>query len=87
MQQLRETFPYEPAPQYLIFDRDATFDPEVVAAVRAMGSKPTRTSFQSPWQNGVSERWVGSCRRKPALIVGSELARVGVKRLLPDFSR
>jgi len=24
---------------------------------------PIRTSFESPWQNGVAERWVGSCRR------------------------
>ena len=23
-----------------------------------------RTSFESPWQNGVAERWVGSCRRE-----------------------
>jgi predicted YcjX-like family ATPase len=22
-----------------------------------------QTSIQSPWQNGVAERWVGSCRR------------------------
>jgi putative transposase len=28
-----------------------------------MGSHPTRTAFRSPWQNGVAERWVGSCRR------------------------
>ena len=63
MQQLREAFPFQSAPQYLIFDRDSEFDPEVVAAVRALGSKPTRTSFQSPWQNGVAERWVGSYRR------------------------
>jgi len=28
-----------------------------------MGSEPTRTAFRSPWQNGVAERWVGSCRR------------------------
>jgi transposase InsO family protein len=27
------------------------------------GSEPTRTAFRSPWQNGVAERWVGSCRR------------------------
>jgi hypothetical protein len=63
VQQLRETFPYESPPKYLIFDRDAKFGPEIVAAVRAMGSKPTRTSFRSPWQNGVAERWVESCRR------------------------
>jgi hypothetical protein len=31
--------------------------------VREMGSQPTRTAFRSPWQNGVAERWVGSCRR------------------------
>jgi hypothetical protein len=24
---------------------------------------PKRTSFRSPWQNGVAERCVGSCRR------------------------
>jgi hypothetical protein len=28
-----------------------------------MGSEPTRTAFGCPWQNGVAERWVGSCRR------------------------
>jgi putative transposase len=22
-----------------------------------------RTAFRSPWQNGVAERWVGSCRQ------------------------
>jgi hypothetical protein len=28
-----------------------------------LGREPTRTAFRSPWQNGVAERWVGSCRR------------------------
>src|SRR5439155_12440196 len=27
------------------------------------GTEPIRTTFRSPWQNGVAERWVGSCRR------------------------
>jgi transposase InsO family protein len=35
----------------------------VVSAVRDKGSEPTRTAFGCPWQNGVAERWVGSCRR------------------------
>jgi transposase InsO family protein len=26
--------------------------------------EPTRTSFQSPWQNGVAERLVGTVRRE-----------------------
>jgi Integrase core domain len=32
-------------------------------AVRSLKMSPIRTSFESPWQNGVAERWVGSCRR------------------------
>jgi putative transposase len=63
MQQLREAFPYRSPHRHLIFDRDAKFGFDVVAAVKSMGSEPVRTSFRSPWQNGVAERWVGSCRR------------------------
>ena len=64
VQQLREAFPYDTAPRYLIFDRDAKFSAEVVAMVRAMRIEPSRTSFRSPWQNGVAERWVLSVRRE-----------------------
>lgn len=60
VQQLREAFPCQPAPKYLIFDRDAKFNPQVVAAVRSLGSKPVRISFKSPWQNGIAERWGGA---------------------------
>ena len=62
-QQLRNAFPYDSLPRYLIFDRDAKFSPEVATAVETLGSTPVRTSYRSPWQNGVAERWVGSCRR------------------------
>src|ERR1700722_16301000 len=31
--------------------------------VRSLRLSPVRTSFESPWQNGVAERWVESCRR------------------------
>ena len=55
---------FHPQPhRFLLFDRDAKFGADVVSAVRDMGSQPTRTAFRSPWQNGVAERWVGSCRR------------------------
>jgi len=30
----------------------------------ATGLKPKRTSVQAPRQNGIAERWVGSCRRQ-----------------------
>jgi putative transposase len=63
IQQLREAFPYQSAPRFLIFDRDAKYGLEVPIAVRSMAIRPVRTTFQSPWQNGIAERWVESCRR------------------------
>ncbi len=64
IQQLREAFPFDGAPQYLIFDRDSIFSAHVVATIKSFGIKPVRTSWRSPWQNGVVERWIGSCRRE-----------------------
>jgi putative transposase len=62
--QLRETWEYGQKPQqYLIFDRDAKFGAGVVSTVEAIGPRPIRTAFRSPWQNGIAERWVGSVRR------------------------
>jgi putative transposase len=64
VQQLREAFP-EPCPyRYVIFDRDRKFDGEVTAFLQAAGLQPKRTSVQAPWQNGLAERWIGSCRRE-----------------------
>jgi hypothetical protein len=63
VQQLREAWPYAPAHGFLLFDHDSKFGRDVVSAVKEMGSRPTRTAFRSPWQNGIAERWVGSCRR------------------------
>ena len=62
-QQLREAFPYESGSGYLIFDRATNFDGKVVETIKGFGITPKRTSFRSPWQNGVAERWVGNCRR------------------------
>jgi putative transposase len=62
VQQLRETWAFNEPHRFLLFDRDTKFGADVVSAVRGMGSEPTRTAFRSPWQNGVAERWVGSCR-------------------------
>jgi putative transposase len=63
VQQLREAFPYSTASRSLIFDRDDKLGIEVPTAVRALGIHAIRTSIESPWQNGVAERWVESCRR------------------------
>ena len=63
IQQLREAFPFQASHKYLIFDRDQKFEFEVIAALKATGMIPQQTSFRSPWQNGMAERWVGSGRR------------------------
>jgi len=63
-QQLRETFPFESAPRFLIFDRDAIFSAGLTATIRSMLMEPTRTSYRSPWQNGVAERFVGTVRQE-----------------------
>jgi transposase InsO family protein len=48
----------------VILDHDSKFDAEVITFLKATGLKPKQTSIQSPWQNGIAERWVGSCRRE-----------------------
>src|SRR6267378_553003 len=86
VQQLREAFPFESAPRFLIFDRDAKYRLEVPAAVRSLSVSPVRTSFESPWQNGVAERWVESCRRDllDHIIAVDERH---LKRLLSEYIR
>ncbi len=86
VQQLREAFPFDVAglSRYLVFDRDTIFSAEVVAAVSSMTLEPTRTSYQSPWQNGVAERFVGTVRRElldRAIVLDDEHLR----RLLGEY--
>ena len=48
--------------------------------------EPVRTSFESPWQNGVAERWVESCRRDLLDHVIAVNER-HLKRLLSEYVR
>jgi putative transposase len=85
-QQLREAFPYDSVPGYLIFDCATNFNDDVVNVVKSFGITPKRTSFRSPWQNGVAERWVGNCRREllDHVIVLNEWH---LKRLMSEYVR
>ena len=84
MQQLREAFPESGSYRYAILDGDAKFGEDVTELLTASGMKPTRTSPASPWQNGVAERWIGSCRREllDQLVV---LNDVHLRRLIRDY--
>lgn len=64
VQQLREAFPEDTAARYLILDRDRKYEGEAAEVLESLRSRLIRTAYRSPWQNGVAERWVGSCRRE-----------------------
>ena len=49
--------------RYVILDRDGKYGREVTDLLTASGIKPVRTSLACPWQNGIAERWIESCRR------------------------
>ena len=61
VQQLREAFPNSGPYRYAILDQDSIFNADVAAFLNCTGLELRRTSVQSPWQNGLAERWVGSC--------------------------
>src|SRR5712691_4767143 len=63
-QQIREAFPWDEAPRYLIRDRDAIFGKEVIAVAKGMGIEEVVAAAQSPWQNPYVERLIGSIRRE-----------------------
>jgi putative transposase len=62
-QQLREAFPWDHAPRYLIHDRDSAFR-GWTTTVGASGIEEVLTAVRSPWQNAHAERLIGSIRRE-----------------------
>jgi transposase InsO family protein len=84
--QLRQTWGYDQPHRFLIFDRDAKFNVDVIATVKDYGILPIRTAFRSPWQNGVAERWIGSVRRD---LLGHViiLNQTHLRRLMRDYVR
>ncbi len=64
VQQLRESIGESCLYRYLILDCDAKYGLELTDFLTASAVKPKRISPASPWQNGIAERWVGTCRRE-----------------------
>src|SRR4029434_7555747 len=61
-QQMREAFPWESAPQYLLRDRDRIFGKDFVDQVNAMGTKQVLSTARSLWQRAYVERVIGTIR-------------------------
>src|SRR5438309_6166568 len=62
--QLREAFPWDSSPRYLLRDRDRIFGQEFVDQVKAMGIKQVLSAPRSPWQRAYVERLIGTIRRE-----------------------
>jgi transposase InsO family protein len=79
-QQLREAFPEDAAPRYLLHDRDHAFA-ALAATATGMGIQEISTAPRSPWQNAYAERLIGSIRREclDHVIVVNE---IGLSRVL-----
>ena len=62
IQQIRNAFSFSFVTKYLIFDRDSIFAFKVKDFIKSIGIVPKTTSYQSPWQNEIAERWILSVR-------------------------
>jgi transposase InsO family protein len=63
-QQLREAFPFDQVPRYLLRDHDAIFGQDFREQVRDMGIHEVLSAPRSPWQRAYVERVIGSIRRE-----------------------
>jgi putative transposase len=63
-QQMREAFPWDEAPRYVLRDRDAIYGSDFATMTRNMGVEEVLTAPRSPWRNPFAERLVGSIRRE-----------------------
>jgi putative transposase len=63
-QQLREAFPFDQIPRYLLRDRDKIFGEDFRRQVGDMKVREVLTAPRSPWQRAYVERLIGSIRRE-----------------------
>ncbi len=63
-QQLREAFPWDTAPRYLLRDRDRIFGDAFSKQVQDMAIEEVLSAPRSPWQRAYVERVIGTIRRE-----------------------
>ena len=63
-QQLREAFPFDQLPRYMLRDRDKIFGDDFREQVRDKGICEVLSAPRSPWQRAYVERVIGSIRRE-----------------------
>jgi transposase InsO family protein len=63
-QQLREAFPFDQTPKYLLRDRDRIFAAKFSRQVADLGIQEVLGAPRSPWQRAYVERVIGTIRRE-----------------------
>lgn len=63
-QQITEAFSETDTKRYLVRDRDAIYGNAFRCRLHSLAMKEVLTAPQSPWQNGLAERLIGSVRRE-----------------------
>ena len=63
-QQLRDAFPWDTTPRYLLRDRDRIFGVEFTKQVKDMSIEEVLSAPRSPWQRAYIERLIGTIRRE-----------------------
>jgi transposase InsO family protein len=83
-QQLREAFPWDSAPRFLLRDRDRIFGSDFTQQVKELGLEEVLGTPRAPQQRAYIERIIGSLRRECLnhVIVFSE---AGLSRHLRNF--
>ncbi len=83
-QHIRQAFPYDTVPRFLLRDNDSIYGTVFQRTVESMGIAPLRTAYRSPWQNAYVERVIGSIRRECLnhLIVLNEK---GLQKVLDEY--
>ncbi len=90
VQQLREAFPWDTAPQFLLRDRDRIFSRDFVEQVEAFGIREVLSAPRSPWQRAYAERVIGTIRREcldHVLVFGESDVRRWLKMFVEHYHR
>jgi putative transposase len=84
-QQMREAFPFDQIPRYLLRDRDDIFGDDFTRQVKELGIEEVLSTPRLPWQRAYVERVIGTIRREclDHLIVFGETS---LRRSLHSYS-
>ena len=83
-QQVREAFPFDKIPRYLLHDNGSVFSPKFRIKLKHLGIESVRTAYRSPWQTPYVERVNGTLQREclDHLIILNERH---LRRILSEF--